>query len=120
MTLTQGESWRGVVEHISTESPLVVHAVVSRARGCAEGAAADGACIFGLKLLGSSALHGLPIEQIDEHQHTADKPYELIVPSCVLRRHAHGHPATSSYVFYPLLPADRACTRPPRRATTPT
>lgn len=97
MTLSQGESWRGVVESVSSDSTLIVHAHVWRARSCAEGAAMDGTCIFGLKLLGSSTPHGLPIEQIDEHQHLAGKPYELIVSSCALRRHARGDPPVSSY-----------------------
>ncbi|EOD09390.1 hypothetical protein EMIHUDRAFT_448337 [Emiliania huxleyi CCMP1516] len=97
MTLSSGQSWQGVVSGISGDTPLIVRAEVIRGLRCAEGAAEDGACIFGLKLFGSTAPSGVPTEQIDEKQHSAGRPYELIVSSCTLRGNLRGTPPRASY-----------------------
>jgi len=97
MTLSSGQSWQGIVSGISGDTPLIVRAEVIRGLRCAEGAAEDGACIFGLKLFGSTAPSGVPTEQIDEKQHSAGRPYELIVSSCTLRGNLRGTPPRASY-----------------------
>ena len=87
MSLAEGQWWRTSFHTEQWNSPLQISVKVKSSEGCSEGAAADGTCIFGLKLYGSQ--QGPPTpgdnEQSDEGSHYTGEEYRLLVPACSLQ-----------------------------------